>query len=1274
MSDWEEDYEDDFEDELSSRRGASSPSVPRTHTTPSPRIPPTAVAPAYSNNNYKRPSLESSFDSYESSGIANGGNNGNVLFANSARELSTPTSTLASSRHSDPTYPTEQPRRAASEQSHKAAYPTNAPLPTSIATSATSAAPSAPVSSYDAAPQMGIPQRQSNAYASETSAPAFSAHEGTGGTAAPPGRVSGKPSSSAYTDLSSSASSSSSDDSRRASSGKRDQSSAAYSSASHTQQQQQQHRHTPSNHVGAERDSVSLVSAGKQSESDTPATPSGTGAAAMLVSTPTTRNVSAPRPTSMNDANSNKKRAIYQSNYTTVEELDDDPLPQYRGGDGAVPTMVDEELSSEEDSEASDDRSEEQQQQDTYPAQHNNNLEGTAALEPEAELPTPQPPLPQLRQDDEEEPHYTAPSATSSRASSPTASQAYSDNFTAVTSHVPPSAHATPLASIRSAASSFTASTPPRPVLPVPTPTRTPPSPVQHAPPRRPTIPALEASLDSAAKNLTAPYSAERPRQAPQRNSRTPSTASAASSVSRASRKSSNHDGGDRDGALRAQLLLRITELHADIAAWDNRLARKQAAMAELEAPTPAPATSSGQRRGRSRSDGARSAPQQQPQQPSSRRTSKSPQPAAARRSVSNGRGRGRAGGGAAAARGGRGAARGGGNGKNAPVTQARLDALREANAKLEAAFVRYGGDGDDAAAIDVQTLVTRADAQLQRARARLKEVNAAKRALENRDKRAAHTIEEVHRRMPSTTELQDRQLNEGIYARTGLQRTARELRANIDRTRAATQLMESRCAELATQVEQQHLSSITPKDYEALRATRDTRKKTVERHRAAIAVYSAAVGQQDGRGFVAGTPMSAGGGGGGGPQSSPSSRTTSPRKSSRAGARSSLSAEEKRALVDYEVAKATQLAEQQVELVNKKAELQARIDELMRKVQQRNAQIQANHSSGAGVYYVGGGSNPSSTDPPPPLTSAAAGSGAAAVRKSSLRNVLETPAAKTANQRTSPSPARQRSTAAATPTTKDTETALRERSNATRNSAAAERLRGAVAAARQNGKVRASGSHAPPLRDLLPAEPQPQAVKVEKPLPSTVGTGQRTVRGAPLPSSSALTALADSPRKHAAPWDTTPESVTSAADAHAIPSYGYDENDTVEEKMSVGRATPSHASHSHTSVLGVESTAANDIDDEDDGGIEAMLRKIDEDNRRIGEEVFGRASPSPPHTEQLHQPSKHDDNMNALGGAVQASRDASEAYDEVDEVLEEEVVEAGEGSGRSTPDWLRAI
>nr|CAJ2471294.1 unnamed protein product [Leishmania braziliensis] len=551
-----------------------------------------------------------------------------------------------------------------------------------------------------------------------------------------------------------------------------------------------------------------------------------------------------------------------------------------------------------------------------------------------------------------------------------------------------------------------------------------------------------------------------------------------------------------------------------------------------------------------------------------------------------------------------------------------RLAKLRQENEHLEAQYARQGAG---TAGMCVQTFVVRADVQLQKVRQQLKEVTAARRALENRDKRAAHTIEEVHRRMPTADELEERQLKEGIYSRTSLLRTVKELKANIKRTRAATKLMEMKCGELDAHVRHKRLSSITPKEYEALCASRDANAKRMERHKTAISVYAAAFAQ-DAR-SCSKSAASGFGAGGGATQSSRSSRTTSPRASSVSPAGVGVTErEQKQVLAEYEVTKADLLLQQKRALHDRKQELQASIDELWLRIQKRNEQIKANHAV-AGLNYVDTSSvaaaheplyvvgntgpkrlTPASTSPMPGqgCGSPVAGSSAAAVRKGSLRDLLRS--------------------------------SLKRRTEAT---TAAEGAKGGVDAT----TVRLCGVVAGERKRSQENANANALHRGSKPLPALTQTGNRIAAGDEIPISAAAAG-------------TTP----------SRPSRLALSRDTIEDE---------DAAH---------------------GSIEAILQRIDADNRQLCQGVFEqgrREGAAPPRLWQGFDntdavkaaDSVHSDAGDYTGGMSQCDPATSRAarphgvYDEekIDEApMEEEVIEeeldAGksDGSGRSTPEWLR--
>ncbi|KPA82873.1 hypothetical protein ABB37_02637 [Leptomonas pyrrhocoris] len=1152
MSNWNEDYEDDFEEEVSTHSKASSSTAAALARDNAARL---APAPT------RQFSVANSFDSYESSGEGQ-------VFASSAHELDA-SSSQASSRHSDPMYPTEAAKRPVLQQ-QEGAYPTEARAARSssrdaaqqITSSSRFSSSKAASSKTSSSSRKATPPRQSPPYA-QAAAPSYESSKTS--PADTPGRAAPQPS---YLRSASTSSSgvTPSDSSRE------------YAAHKSPQQQQLQQ------YYGVPRSSTSVTAAGKQSGSNSPGPIQGTLSAAMMVM-PNTRDVSGPRRTPL-DGGANtrytvgKKRSIHQSNYTSVEELDDEPLPHHKG---RPPNMHDEELSDVEDEEVNNAR------RARYTPEESMKRESTAVAPPPPPIRSPTPSV----------------AASSDKKPSP---QPASNRSRSEQGHA-----ATALKNSTDEERKGTKATPVEAPLP--------------GGPRSKRTSTFKASPSSDSKNSTTPYSGP----GPQKILREPSPTSS-------SADSADDKGGA--GEERATLLLRIADLQMEIGTWDNRIERKRALMAANA--TPKTALSPSLSPSPSRSPTGRS-----PQRGNSRAP-----PAAAHRKAPLGRGRG---------------INGNGNytndAKARPITKARLEALREKNAKLEAAYTRRGADGTGAVNIDVPALVSRADAQLQKARARLKEVTVVRRALENRDKRAAHTIEEVNRRMPTAIELQDRQMNEGIYSRAGLQRSLQELKSSIERTRGATQLMEAKCAELSAQVQERQLSSITPKEYNALRSDRDAKRKTAEKHRAAIAVYSAAAGL-DPRG---GTAAALNGGGGG--ASGRSSRSTSPRKSSMHGKKKSILSElttaEQQLLADYETGKTTLLDEERATVDNRRQELQSSIDDLRRRIQQRTEQIKANHDNvsegtagDAAAHGVEGETKASGTR--------AGSSGATAVaQKSSLRNVIQAPLGNGTRERGRASLSRERP--GASPPAPPLEAGV---GRGARNSAAAERLRGAVAAARKNRQRSPSQDYA--SASATPQKPQhgvpstePPTKKNPNPLPPSTGTGQRTVREAHQPSSSAFTALADSPVKH------------TTLGGHALSANGG--NAGGAGNTSLEKLVDEAGDVRHLRIAAA--TAAEEIDLDDDGDVEAMLRKIDEDNRRIGEAALGRASQSPQREEHnrvgtagkgrgIYKSAGEHEVYPSPSSAHRAQQATS--HDEIGDIPEDEDVDAGEGSGRSTPEWLR--
>ncbi|KAG5507350.1 hypothetical protein GH5_07446 [Leishmania sp. Ghana 2012 LV757] len=676
-------------------------------------------------------------------------------------------------------------------------------------------------------------------------------------------------------------------------------------------------------------------------------------------------------------------------------------------------------------------------------------------------------------------------------------------------------------------------------------------------------------------------------------------------------------------------LLARVAHLREELATWDSRVARQRALVEAGAGWSGLAAISSSQCHS---ADAAGVARRRRPSSDDSRRAESVGQ---ARLAQADAKGDGR-------------------------PANARLAKLRQENEQLENQYARHGAS---AAGISVQTLVVRADTQLQKARQRLKVVTAARRALENRDKRAAHTIEEVHRRMPTADELQERQLNEGIYSRTGLLRTVKELKAGIERTRSATKLMEAKCSQLDAQVRRKHLSAITPKEYEALRASRDANAKTIEKHKTAIFVYATASAQDVRNGSKAAT--NGGCAVGGVTHSSRSSRTTSPRKSAATSVLTGVKdKEQQHALIETDEFNAEFLLQQKRTLMVRKQELQASIRELWVRVQKRDEQIKAN-SGATGFGFFGSASSAAVASAPfyavgdtdsarsTPATLApcaakdagtpAAGSGAAAARKRSLRDVLRSPV--------------KRRTEATTPPTS---------------------LTGAVAPARKgsqdNAKGTVSGSHC----------------SLQSSLPALAQTGKRTVRAERQPSSSALTALANSPVKRSAPMGSS----SAGAGEMPVPAA----------------ATSANARRASLPALSRDAIEA-EVGARD--SIESAWRKIDASGRQLGQGVSKQKRSKEAAPPAFLQGLNGADRVKAVNGVHGDSGvfEEESALDEMEEaecgrhtrradqrghaidtavrphgacdgqVLEEPLTEDIEeergvrennGSGRSTPEWLR--
>ncbi|KPI89158.1 hypothetical protein ABL78_1721 [Leptomonas seymouri] len=1197
MSDLNEDYEDDFEDELSDHSRAPSSSGIVTHASNTPvRTPPRTKASTRGNMANPAPlqkqmsSLATSFESYQSLG------EGQVLDL-LVREPNSPSS-LTSSRHSDPMHPIEGAKKPVL-QSHEFARPAENPAAMPSKRDAANHAASSRYSSLKgtsaddsfsssrkATSSRKSPLRQHPASVSAAAAAAAPVYDSY---RAPPASSSGRAvsqSSSPSSDSASSSSTDHSDDSRNIAAGKRQQ--------------------PPTSHSSVPRSSINLEAARKQRGSNVLEPTQGTSAAAMVVP-PNTRDISAPRMSAFEEVVqskvSAKKKSIHQSNYTTVEELDDEPLPQYRG----PPSSSD------------DDEMLEDYDEPDSGVQH-------SCLSPQESV--------------KQKPAMAPPGKrfnASSLHSSPS-SAAHASTLKGATPHqsssAPPPQPAPTPTSARSASTNVTASSVPKPSpnlwsrslhseerqpavaakAPAAEVTRVTQAETRGRPP--PTAPSLEstpnlqAPVMSDAKNCIAPYSG---RGSP-KMLRNPSPS--------ASSLTGSDDGEGDLGEERAKLLMRISDLQDEIAVWDIRIERKRTMMANSAALPPA-----GRVRDEcSSSDSSAGGPRR------SQRTSSKTQAAAARSKMLGGRSRGPGYAGSNASHNNNNCS----NDRGGPTSMARLEALREKNAKLEAVYARLGGNDAAAGSIDVPALVARAEAQLQKALARLKEVTAARRALENRDKRAAHTIEEVYKRMPTAAELQERQLNEGIYARTGLQRTAQELKGKIERIRAATQQMEAKCAQLSAQVEERHLSSITPKEYEALCSDRNNKKRAVEKHKTAIAIYSAALAH--------GTR-------GGVPERSP--RRSLSRKSS---AHVNLTPEEQKTMDEYAASKEAVLKEEQKELAKRKQDLQSSIEYVRRRIPQLIEQIKANNSSAPGKRV--NGTSACAVEDASHAPSTEGGSAAAMTRNSSLRMVLENPVGKRAKGKAPAS--RDGSIGPSTSTSAPEQT-----KKASRNSAAAERLREVVNATRKalersRSNVRSSTSSSP------------------KQLQPNTAEGQRVARKANQSSSSASNGLVDSPTKNRMSRDHA----ASVNGNNTIDTQDFLQSESMEEMAGDEVHNPLHA-HDVGKHRTAAQAAVEQIFFDGDDSIEEILREIDADGERIGEEVWGEATKPPPQEDhgKTGGANRGKDPRNVVGEHQEHFPPSSEHGDEqagvdedMDEVLEEEEALAGEESGRLTPPWLRGI
>eukprot|EP00796_Vickermania_ingenoplastis_P004058 gene4058-2908_t len=171
------------------------------------------------------------------------------------------------------------------------------------------------------------------------------------------------------------------------------------------------------------------------------------------------------------------------------------------------------------------------------------------------------------------------------------------------------------------------------------------------------------------------------------------------------------------------------------------------------------------------------------------------------------------------------------------------VDKLLSENELLEKKLERYDGQ-----VVNVAFLIARTEEQLRRVQARLKEVTKIKRALAARDKRAAHTIEVVHRYMPSAEELETREVNETIYSCASLEKKVANARDTLKSTEESLELMNKNCERLQREVDRRNLANISVKQYESLRATQESQAKEIQKLRESISIYINAVNAERSR------------------------------------------------------------------------------------------------------------------------------------------------------------------------------------------------------------------------------------------------------------------------------------------------------------------------------------------------------------------------------------------------------------------------------------------
>ncbi|CCW64702.1 unnamed protein product [Phytomonas sp. EM1] len=170
---------------------------------------------------------------------------------------------------------------------------------------------------------------------------------------------------------------------------------------------------------------------------------------------------------------------------------------------------------------------------------------------------------------------------------------------------------------------------------------------------------------------------------------------------------------------------------------------------------------------------------------------------------------------------------------KKAVPFMVRLERLRLINKDLEEKFSQCENE------ITVESLIEGVNKRLERARERLKEAQIVKRGLESCDKRVEHMIEALHRRLPPSEEIKNRQVNENIYRHASLERKIEHLKDSIKLRQTSRQAMLAKCQELEVELKKKNYAiGVVRGDVLQLRNTFEKNKRKIEQLHAAIAIY----------------------------------------------------------------------------------------------------------------------------------------------------------------------------------------------------------------------------------------------------------------------------------------------------------------------------------------------------------------------------------------------------------------------------------------------------